>query len=183
MRHSIIEAPQNPSRQLVRKTPPRSKLLCLSRSSLCLLFPLVMSGCVYHHPPLPVQKSLVAFPKPAPHLLAEMPEPNCAIEAEAADATSNVVATNAEVAEVKTDTSDESETPDASAADAASPADAQTSTDTAALTEAVQRSERERDCFREAEARARAKLTELQSSVREMLKAVDKQKRKLASAR
>ena len=97
--------------------------------------------------------------------------------------TSNVVATNAEVAEVKTDTSDESETPDASAADAASPADAQTSTDTAALTEAVQRSERERDCFREAEARARSKLTELQSSVREMLKAVDKQKRKLASAR
>ena len=183
MRHSIVDAPQNPSRQLVRKTSSRSKVLCLSRSSLCLLFPLLMGGCVYHHPPLPVQKSLVAFPKPAPHLLAEMPEPNCAIEAEAADATSNVVATNAEVAEVKTDTSDESETPDASGGDAAPPADAQTSTDAAALTKAVQRSERERDCFREAEARARAKLTELQSSVRQMLKAVDKQKRKLASAK
>lgn len=43
----------------------------------------------------------------------------------------------------------------------------------AQLTESLNRRERERDCFRDAEHRVRTKLTKLQTSVRATLKAVD----------
>jgi len=47
------------------------------------------------------------------------------------------------------------------------------------LTASLNRRERERDCYRDAEHRVRAKLTKLQTSVRETLRAVDELNRSM----
>lgn len=167
MSRSLFDAPPISS-QLSQNYASRYVRCSVSLVS-CLLIPLLMSGCVYHHPPMPVQKATLVVPKPAPRLLAKMPEPKCTYTDEEPAAASNIVTAKAE----STD----------STSDAPSPAAEQAASHVAALEEAVQRRERERDCFRDAEARARARLAELQASVRVMMQEMDKQKRKLASAR
>lgn len=164
-----FDAPPVPSKRPSCGSALRSKPRRSAGLSSCLVIPLLMSGCAYHHPPMPVQKAAVVLPKPAPHLLTEMPEPKCTYGDEEPAAVSGVETANAE--------------PSGSRSDAGTSSAEQAPADTAALAETVQRRERERDCFRDAEARVRARLAELQSSVRVLMQTMEKQKRKLASAR
>lgn len=127
-----------------------------SRLAGCLAVCLGISGCAISAAPPPqktvaVPKKNVVIPRPSAKLLAREPAPKCTY-------------TDEEPAKI------------ASAAPSSEGNGANTtesSPSTAQLTESLNRRERERDCFRDAEHRVRTKLTKLQTSVRATMKAVD----------
>lgn len=151
------------ARQCGRVIPACRSQFLYAGPVACILVSFAVSGCVVEaaHPPPPA----VSIPKPTARLMAREATPKCTYS----DA--DPVAVSAAATDRRSDASD-----GAAELTAADP-EAKV---TAAL-ETVERRERERDCFRDSEQRVRAKLMELQASVRAMVGAMEKQK--VASSR
>ncbi|MCL4766719.1 MAG: hypothetical protein KJZ80_10835 [Hyphomicrobiaceae bacterium] len=124
----------------------------------CISLSLAASGCVVE--PMPRSPTALAAPEVPAQLLARTPEPKCTYTDEEPGTRPRVTASNAPAN-------------DAAAAGANTQLSAEEAA--AAAAEALQRRERERDCFRDAEQRVRARLTELQASVRATPRAVERQ--------
>ena len=137
------------ARQCGRVIPACRSQFLYAGPVACLLVSFAVSGCVVEaaHPPPPA----VSIPKPTARMMARETAPKCTYS----DADPVAVSASRGAAELT------AADPDAKL--------------TAAL-ETVERRERERDCFRDSEQRVRAKLMELQASVRAMVRAMEKQK-------
>ena len=128
----------------------------LSRVVGCVAVCFGVSGCAVSAAPPPQEtvavppKKIITIPRPPAKLLAREHAPKCM------NATEEPGKTAA--------TQNEEEK-------GANPAESTPSVEQ--LTASLNRRERERDCYRDAEHRVRAKLTKLQTSVRETLRAVD----------
>jgi hypothetical protein len=120
----------------------------------CALSALLIAGCHAHAPRSEIQQAQTKpVPKPSAHLMAKVDEPAC----------------------LYTDAAAESrETPSLVQKAVATSSNAQSAT-TAITDDAAQRRERERDCFRDAEARVRKKLAQLQAAVRHTQRAVEQE--------
>ncbi len=119
----------------------------------CALTALLIAGCHAHAPRSEIQQAQPkAVPKPSAHLMAKVDEPACLYTEAAADSR---------------------ETPLLVQKAVATSSNAQSATTT--TDDAAQRRERERDCFRDAEARVRKKLAQLQAAVRRTQRAVEQE--------
>lgn len=131
----------------------------------CLMASLAAGGCAVHPMPPPPPPKAMVVPKPSAALMTRDAAPKCTYTDEEQNIAAPIVQAKAE----------------GDAGNSAESAAANTD-NSAALAESLQRRERERDCFRDAEHRVRTKLTKLQTSVRKTLRAVENHQ-DVASAR
>lgn len=153
MRHLLFEA--RPRRFAYRFPGYRKLHQIFSRLAGCVALCFGITGCAVSAAPPPqksvaVPKKAISIPRPPAKLLAREPAPRCTSNGESAK-----VAASA---------------PDANGNGANS---TESAPSIEQLTESLSRRERERDCYRDAEYRVRTKLSKLQTSVRETLRAVD----------
>ncbi len=153
-----FEAPRRLCVQAGRKVCNPTIRLLSGGLAGCIGLALATAGCVVEPMPRP-PTALAAAPAVPPRLLTKAPAPQCTY-------------TDEEPADRLRQTASNAAATDAGSGDATAPlsqADA-----AAAAAESLQRRERERDCFRDAEQRVRAKLTALQASVRATLRPAEK---------
>ena len=129
-------------------TPRTAAKLLASLAMACLV-----TGCLAHAPPPPQEAQSRTIPKPRASLMTKQHEPQC-LYTEAANAEPTLQKAVAKVSDAQSEA-------------LVKPVAMATSDD------AAERRERERDCFRDAEARVRKQLTQLQAAVRTTLRAVD----------
>lgn len=156
------------ARHTVRgRARPPDRLQALAGSVVAAL---VTAGCMAHATTSTTSSEppgrAASFPKPSANLLSAEPQPACTYAESPGRPLSGAATARAASALV----------PDAGTD--ASPQAAQIAASDAA--DAIARRERERDCFRDAETRVRAKLARLQSSVRQTLQALDRRERESA---
>ena len=125
----------------------------LAGPSTCAIAALLLSACHAHTPRSDHQAQAAAAPKPAAHLMTKEAAPACLYTEAAADT---------------------GEPPSLVQKAAVVSASAQHLA-TVGADDAAQRRERERDCFRDAEARVRKKLSQLQAAVRTSQRATERE--------